>query len=116
MSQKKDKKLCRNRLNYMAGQINGIVKMLDEGRSEEEINNVMLAVSKGMDLMIKEKFPDLCRLKLAGLIVSIPKDYTITLEISIRLTVIKKSFPDYTDKEVRKTLLELAEIIIILLA
>jgi len=99
----------------MSGQLKGIVKMMDANRSEEEINNQLLSVFKGMGLMVKEKFPDLCRLKLAGLIISIPKDYTITLEISIRLGIIKKSFPLYTDSEVRKTLFELAEIIILLL-
>ena len=98
----------------MAGQINGIVKMMDANRSEEDINIQMLAVSKGMEIMINKKFPDLCRLKLADLIFSIPREFTITLEISIRLTAIKKAFPLYTDSEVRKILLELAEIILLL--
>lgn len=100
----------RNRLKSIEGQVNGIVKMLDEERDPEDILLQFKATLKGLEkaqfLLLDEVYRKALAIKIVNLIDACPGN----CGYEGRIEFIKDQFPDLGLDELSAKLRELKEI------
>jgi len=97
----------KNRLNTIKGQVEGIVRMLDEDKDPEQILNQFKAVSRALEtaqtLLVDETFRKSLAAKIAEAIQACPGDCGQQNTIE----TLRTQFPSLTDDELTRKMKEI---------
>ena len=100
----------KNRLKSINGQIEGIVKMLDEGKEPEKIIFQFKAVDKGLQKAHHILLDDVYRKALAIKIVNATNECPGNCGNESKIEIIRKKFPNFKSDELTQMLREMHEI------
>lgn len=98
------------RLKTLSGQINGLVKMLEEGKDPEQINIQFKSIDKGVQKAHYLLLDDVYRKALAIGIVKAVDFCPGNCGSEDKIDYLKNKFPDFELKEVTEKLLEIQSI------
>jgi DNA-binding FrmR family transcriptional regulator len=100
----------KSRLNMLAGQLHGLVKMLDADTAPEQIVVQFKAVTRGLSsaehLLLDEVFRKGLALQLVGVVGACPGD----CQDAERIEQLRQQFPNLTENELTQKMQELREI------
>lgn len=100
----------KSRLNMLAGQLHGLVKMLDADTAPEQILVQFKAVTNGLSsaehLLLDEVFRKGLALQLVGVVGACPGD----CQDAERIEQLRQQFPKLTENELTQNMQEVREI------
>jgi DNA-binding FrmR family transcriptional regulator len=100
----------KNRLKSIKGQVEGIIKMLDEGREPEQIIFQFKAVDKGLQKAHHLLLDDVYRKVLAIKIVNATNECPGNCGNEEKIEFLRKKFPNFKSDELTQMLREIHEI------
>lgn len=98
------------RVNYIQGQLNGIAKMLDEGKNPDQILNQFKAAQKGLDKAHYLLLDEVYRKSLAIKIVEVADTCPGNCGNEDKIQFIKDQFPHLDLNDLTKKMKEINEI------
>ncbi len=110
MRDEKELKNLKKQIHYLKGQLEGIEKMIDSGRSSNEIYVQSRAVEGGVQRLIYNLLENLLRKELAEKIVKVVNECPGNCPDAEKIEVIKKEFPVMEFKKVATIIKEMEEI------